>query len=286
MIKRAMWTSKIQYNPKLSIHENAVRNGVSEDAIRYFIRTRKIDRRYERKVNIVNEIRAYLKVHPNATKDETAKATKHGINTIRDYWEVAKGNEELQSDFGKEKKPKKDIRELHDFYATHPSATRDILRVETFVDDILEPFCGTGTMAEVIKQSGRNVLAYDLIDRGYGKVGNFYDIDVEQGSFDIITNPPYNEDIPKLISRCIYLAKQKVAILMPIRYLSGKARFSDLYEHFPPSRVYVYQDRICIAKNADFDRYSDTSNKEVYAWYIWEKGFNGKTELKWLLNGE
>ena len=146
MIRRAMWTSKIQYNPKLSIHENAVRNGVSEDAIRYFIRTRKIDRRYERKVNIVNEIRAYLKVHPNATKDETAKATKHGINTIRDYWEVAKGNEELQSDFGKEKKPKKDIRELHDFYATHPSATRDILRVETFVDDILEPFCGTGTI--------------------------------------------------------------------------------------------------------------------------------------------
>lgn len=80
-------TSKIQYYPKLSIHENAVKNGVSEDAIRYFIRTRKIDRRYERKVNIVNEIRAYLKEHPNATRDEVSKATKHGINTIRDYWD-------------------------------------------------------------------------------------------------------------------------------------------------------------------------------------------------------
>lgn len=281
-----MFRSKIQYNPKLSIHENAIKNGVSEDAIRYFIRTRKIDRRYERKVNIVNEIRAYLKEHPNATRDEVSKATKHGINTIRDYWEVAKGNGELQSVFGKGKKPKTNIRELHDFYATHPSATWDILRVEAFGKEILEPFCGTGTMAEVIKQSGKKVLAYDLIDRGYGKVGDFYDIDVERGRFDIITNPPYNEDMPKLIGRCLMLAKQKVAVLMPIRYLSGKSRFSDLYEHFPPSRVYVYQDRICIAKNADFERYSDTSNKEIYAWYIWEKDFDGKTELKWLLNGE
>lgn len=279
-------TSKIQYYPKLSIHENAVKNGVSEDAIRYFIRTRKIDRRYERKVNIVNEIRAYLKEHPNATRDEVSKATKHGINTIRDYWEVAKGNETLQSNFGKGKKPKIDIREAHDFYATHPSATRDVLRVETFGKKILEPFCGTGTMAEVIKQSGREVKAYDIINRGYGEVGDFYEINVKKNFYDIITNPPYNEDIPKLISRCLLLAKQKVAILMPIRYLSGRTRFSDLYEHFPPSRVYVYQDRICIAKNADFDRYSDTSNKETYAWYIWEKDFKGKTELKWLLNGD
>lgn len=280
-------TSKIQYYPKLSIRENAVKNGVSEDAIRYFIRTRKIDRRYERKVNIVNEIRAYLKEHPNATRDEVSKATKHGINTIRDYWEVAKGNEELQSVSGKGKKPRIDIREVNNFYATHPSTTRDILRVETFGKEILEPFCGTGTMAEVIKQSGRTVLAYDIIDRGYGNVGDFFEVDFEKNKYDIITNPPYYEALPKLIKRCIDIAKDKVAIIMPLRYLSGKARFSDLYEHFPPSKVYVYQERIGVAKNADFDRYNDAgANLEIYAWFIWQKGFKGKTELKWLLNGD
>lgn len=279
-------TSKIQYYPKLSVHENAVKNGVSEDAIRYFIRTRKIDRRYERKVNIVNEIRAYLKEHPNATKDEVSKATKHGINTIRDYWEVAKGNGELQSVFGKEKKPRIDVREVNNFYATHPSTTRDILKVETFGKEILEPFCGTGTMAEVIKQSGRTVLAYDIIDRGYGNVGDFFEVDFEKNKYDIITNPPYYEALPKLIKRCIDIAKDKVAIIMPLRYLSGKTRFSDLYEHFPPLRVYVYQERIGVAKNADFERYNDAgANLEIYAWFIWQKGFKGKTELKWLLNG-
>lgn len=280
-------TSKIQYYPKLSIRENAVKNGVSEDAIRYFIRTRKIDRRYERKVNIVNEIRAYLKEHPNATRDEVSKATKHGINTIRDYWEVAKGNEELQSVFGKGKKPRIDIREVNNFYATHPSTTRDILRIETFGKEILEPFCGTGTMAEVIKQSGREVKAYDIIDRGYGEVGDFFEVDFEKNKYDIITNPPYYEALPKLIKRCIEIAKDKVAIIMPLRYLSGKTRFSNLYKNLPPSRVYVYQERIGVAKNADFDRYNDAgTNLEIYAWFIWQKGFKGKTELKWLLNGD
>lgn len=280
-------TSKIQYYPKLSIHENAIKNGVSEDAIRYFIRTRKIDRRYERKVNIVNEIRAYLKEHPNATRDEVSKATKHGINTIRDYWEVAKGNGELQSVFGKGKKPRIDVREVNNFYATHPSTTRDILKVETFGKEILEPFCGSGTMSEVIKQSGRIVKAYDIIDRGYGEVGDFFEVDFEKNKYDIITNPPYYEALPKLIKRCIDIAKNKVAIIMPLRYLSGKTRFSDLYEQFPPSRVYVYQERIGVAKNADFDRYNDAgANLEIYAWFIWQKGFKGKTELKWLLNGD
>lgn len=282
-----MQRSRIQYNPRLSIQENAVKNGVSEDAIRYYIRTRKIDRRYERKVNIVNEIRAYLKVHPNATKDETSRALKHGINTIRDYWEVAKGNEELPSVFAKEKKPKTDIRELHDFYATHPSATRDILRVEEFGNKILEPFCGTGTMAEVIKQSGRKVLAYDLIDRGYkdGKIGDFFEIEVSKNQYDIITNPPYNEDIPKIIKRCVELAKNKVAIIMPLRYLSSKARYTELYAFLPPSRVYVYMERIKMAKDGNFEKYADAgASKEIYAWFVWEKGYAGETILKWLAN--
>ena len=36
--------SKIQYNPALSIEENAKKNKVSKEAIRYYIKTRGIDR--------------------------------------------------------------------------------------------------------------------------------------------------------------------------------------------------------------------------------------------------
>lgn len=81
--------SKIVYDPTLSVKENAKKCGVSDNAIRYYIRTRGIDRRYHGSLSIIEELKAYLKEHPNATRAELAKETGHGINTIRRYWEAA-----------------------------------------------------------------------------------------------------------------------------------------------------------------------------------------------------
>lgn len=84
--------SKIVYDPTISVEENAAKSGVSVNAIRYYIRTRGIDRRYHGKVNVVEELKAYLKEHPNATRAELSRETGHGINTIRRYWDIAHGN--------------------------------------------------------------------------------------------------------------------------------------------------------------------------------------------------
>lgn len=81
--------SRIVYDPTLSVEENAKKCGVSDNAIRYYIRTRGIDRRYHGSLNTIEELKAYLKEHPNATRAELAKETGHGINTIRRYWEAA-----------------------------------------------------------------------------------------------------------------------------------------------------------------------------------------------------
>lgn len=87
---------KIQYYPKLSIKANAKKNGVTEDAIRYYIRTRGIDRRFEEKKKVLKGMKAYLKEHPNATRAELAKETGHGINTVRRYWDILHGEGKLQ----------------------------------------------------------------------------------------------------------------------------------------------------------------------------------------------
>ena len=280
-----MSKSKVIYNPRLSVAENAQRNGVKEETIRFYIKSRSIDRNYERKANIVNNIRKALKLNPDATKEWVVKQTGHGINTVRKYWEVAKGNEVLLSNFDKQKHPKVDVREYREFYATHPSVTRDLLREETFGENILEPFCGSGTMAKVLTQAGHKVKAYDIVDRGYGEVCDFFNLEIPDNRWDIVTNPPYNDDLIQIINQCLKIAKNKVAILMPLRYLSGKARYSELYQQQPPSRVYVYQERICIAKNADFDKYMDAgANMEIYAWFIWDKSYIGETLLKWISN--
>lgn len=86
--------TKIKYDSSLSVAENAKMCGVSVAAIRYYIKTRGIDRRYEGKVKVVEGMKAYLAEHPNATRAELQRATGHGINTIRRYWDVLHGTDE------------------------------------------------------------------------------------------------------------------------------------------------------------------------------------------------
>lgn len=278
-----MRESKIQYNPSLSVAQNAKRNDVTEAAIRYYIKVNHLDRRFERKQNLIADCRKYLKKHPNATKAELHEKTGHSLSTIRMYWEHITTEKEL-TNFDNQKKQKRQLRQLNNFYATHPSCTADILREEEFHKDVLEPFCGVGSMSEVIKQNGHNVLSYDIVDRGYGLVGDFYQVDFPRRKYDIITNPPY-DNVIDVVLRCLDICKEKVAVLMPLRYLSSGSRYNELYKKCPPKRVYVYQERICIAKNADFEKYNDAgANMDIYAWYIWERGFKGATELKWISN--
>ena len=123
---------RYRYNPSLSVAENARINGVDEDSMRYYIKSMGIDRRYEAKVSIVEDIRKYLTGHPNATKAEVVRATGHGINTVRRYWDIALGEDSSALSKIGNKITKKGLRQFHNFYATHPSCVSDILRVETF----------------------------------------------------------------------------------------------------------------------------------------------------------
>ena len=88
--------SSIKYNPALSIAENAKQNGVTEDAIRYYIRTRGIDRRYAEKMKVLKSMQDYLDEHPNATKAEVARQSGRGINTVVRYWDILQGRKRLK----------------------------------------------------------------------------------------------------------------------------------------------------------------------------------------------
>lgn len=270
----------MKYYPYLSIADNAMRNNCSEAAVRKYIKTRGIDRRYERKVNIVNSIRNVLQKDAAASVATIAKETGHSVNTIKEYYPYATNEIEL-SKRDTSKVSKTDIRQLNNFYATHPSVAQDILNVESFHESVLEPFCGSGTMAEVIRSNGYNVCAYDIVDRGYGQQADFFEAVFPDGEFDIISNPPYSDRLPEIVDKCLAVAVNKVALLLPLNYLSGTQRAEKLYSVHPPKVVYVYEDRIIIGKNGIFD---DKFGKITYAWFVWEKGFSGEPTLRWLRN--
>lgn len=272
---------KIRYNPSISVKENAKRNEVSEATIRAYLQDNDIDRRFDRKQNIIADCKKYLKKHPDASRNELQRETGHSLVTIRKYWEFISTEAEL-TDFNPQKQRKRLLRQDNNFYATHPSIVQDLLGVEDFGKKVLEPFCGNGMIAETLVNNGYEVEAYDLIDRGYGKQGDFYKMEYPEEVFDIITNPPYDDNLPFITKRCLDICKSKVAFLLPVNYLSGGARLENLYKPFPPVRVYVYSDRVKIGKNGVFDE--EVGNMVVYTWVVWQKGYRGRTELKWISN--
>lgn len=281
-----MSKSKFRYNPSLSIKDNARKNGCSEATVRKYIFKNGIDRRYERKASIITEIRKLIKVTPSITISEIATKTHHSINTIKFYYDFATGKKEL-SKIATIKVVKNNIRELRDYYATDPSVVRDILRHETFYHHLLEPCCGGCFMVNELRKSGYEVDAYDIIARSKDvRQADFltYDWEKEKQKMDVITNPPYTAVID-FIRKALEICKNKVAILMPLRYLSSQERY-DFYKEYPPCRVYAYTNRIRIAKNGKFEEYEKGQNLEIYAWYIWEREYKGDTILKWITNIE
>lgn len=168
-------------------------------------------------------------------------------------------------------------REENDFYRTNPIAVKLLLELETFENNIWENACGENHIANVLIEAGYNVKCSDLIKRHDNmQVIDFMNSDIKfDGS--IITNPPYNmaaEWVEKSINSVPI--GSKVAMFLKLQFLEGKAR-KKLFIKYPPKTVYVSSSRLLCSKDGNFT----DSSAVAYCWYIWENGYQGKTELKW-----
>ena len=70
-------------------------------------------------------------------------------------------------------------------------------------------------------------------------------------------------------------------MFLKLTFMEGKGR-KRLFTNYPPKTIYVSSSRLMCAKNAEFEKMVAGGGSAVaYAWYIWVKGFNGTTEIKW-----
>ena len=174
-------------------------------------------------------------------------------------------------------------RQNEDYYATTPKAAELLLELETFSPNIWECACGEGHLSKVFESKGYNVRSSDLMDRGFGEIEtDFLGIDNIEWSGDVITNPPYKyaqEFVEKSLQ--IIPTGNKVAMFLKLQFMEGKGR-KNLFLKNPPKTIYVSSSRLMCAKNAEFEKMVAGGGSAVaYAWYVWEKGFIGTTELKW-----
>ena len=68
---------------------------------------------------------------------------------------------------------KKD-RQIEEYYATDPIAAEYLLKLEPQLNNIVECSCGEGHLAKVFEREHKLQDAFDIIDRGYGSVQDFF----------------------------------------------------------------------------------------------------------------
>lgn len=174
-----------------------------------------------------------------------------------------------------------EIRETDDYYATEPKVAELLLQVEPELKDVWECACGEGHLAEVFRKAGKLKLATDIVNRGYGDgVRDFLDKNISGYEGDIATNPPFKyakEFVEKALD--IVPEGSKVCMFLKLTFMEGKKRKKLFLKH-PPKRIYVSSSRINCAKNGEFDKHPPSAL--AYGWYVWEKGYDGETVVKWI----
>lgn len=168
----------------------------------------------------------------------------------------------------------------NDFYATPISSVKALLAVEEIIYPALEPACGQGHIAKFLNGE---VVASDLIDRGYGIGGKNFLLEYQKDQFEtVITNPPFNF-FSEFVKEGLSVAKKKLILFGKLQALEGKER-ATLLQKTPLRTVYVFKSRQAPLRNGSAvdENGKPWASTMAFAWFVWEKGYTGKPIIEWI----
>lgn len=173
----------------------------------------------------------------------------------------------------------------NDYYATPPESTQALLNVLELNGSILEPACGEGHISEVLKNNYPNseVVSTDLIDRGYGEGEiNFLEHTYDRTFTNVITNPPFKY-MREFVEKSLEISTDKVIMFGKIQFLEGQRR-KEFLENSPLKYVYVFSERQNPMRNGSpvDENGKKWSSTMCFAWYVWEKGYQGEPIVRWI----
>ncbi len=167
-----------------------------------------------------------------------------------------------------------------DFFPTPAWATHALIDNERLEGDIWECACGDGAMSRVLEHTGERVFSSDLYDRGYGETGVDF-LTAPRIATNIVTNPPYNS-AEGFVAAGLKQARSKFALLLRLAFLEGANRANTIFSRTPPSRVWVFSERITFYPTGVERKGTGTT---AYAWFVWDTSAPGGTEVKWIKPG-
>lgn len=172
-------------------------------------------------------------------------------------------------------------------YPTPPEAVLALMGVEALPKVLWEPACGAGNIVKVLRDSGRVVVASDIVDRGCpeSEVSDFLSGDpianlAWRNPNAIITNPPFSkatEFTDRALTYC-----QDVYMLLRLNYLEGGQR-SAVRDQILGAKgglrdVYVFRERLPMMHREGWEG-KKASSMVTHAWFVWRRGFKGKAKV-------
>ena len=260
-----MKKKEILYNPDISIKDNAKANGVSEATIRNYIKINGIDRRADEKLRKINICKRFYNRNRDANKHTISKKTEISYSFIKEYWEYIIGEKSFDI-FDKNKSKKRKSIEDEKYFIPHISVVRDILREVQFAENILT---NNDDIGKIINKCGH---PFGLLDDN-----------ISSRTCDIITIPSVTDDLKSLLSDYLKKCRNKVALLLPISFLSGTNRYKTVFSKYPLSEVLIYIEDVNREKN-EVIKGSEPLSTDNYAWYVFERSHKDTPKLKWIHN--
>lgn len=163
-----------------------------------------------------------------------------------------------------------------DFYPTPTWVTEELLSHVDIEGDILEPACGNGAISKVLEKYGHKVQSQDLYDYGYG-TPNIDFMKYMEPVDNIITNPPFNLST-KFAIHGLNLVRRKLIFFNKLTFLEGKTRKSQLFDLRKLEKVIVFSERV----NFDISSGQRTGGMMSFAWFIFNKNYEGHPFLEWV----
>ena len=69
-------------------------------------------------------------------------------------------------------------------------------------------------------------------------------------------------------------------MFLKLTFLETKKR-KELFKKYPPKVIYISSSRLGCSQTGEFNESGNAVSAVAYCWYIWEKGYNGDTIIKW-----
>lgn len=190
-------------------------------------------------------------------------------------------------------------RQKEDYYATDPKFINHLLEREDWLKNpelkILEPSAGEGILVDrFFELTGNKMDAYDLIARREDIIEQDYFTADFSNKYDVIlTNPPYLKDTTKTttgladyILKALKEVKVGGSVIMFLKtlHLESKVRYEKIFKNNPPSKLYVYADRISCYKNNDTTLPQGAISYTIFMWTNKKEdgSFDKDTKIDWI----